>query len=168
MPASINKVPAGLLGFLGIKNGGENPTQLESQLRTSVDLWPLYQAGYGEIVSAAINVAAAGFPVGGAPFTVPDNQYWWCFEYSIQSNTALGAGQVLQSVPGYVIPSAGANLFFGVGPPSNRATTGLFMSASNSEQFILPPGALLAQNAVEVAAGPVNCTANLRFIRLPS
>lgn len=168
MPASINKVPGGLLGFLGIKNGGENPTQLEPLLKTVIDLWPLYQVAYGEVLSSAINAAAAGFPTGGAALTVPSNEYWWCFEYSIQSNAALGAGQVLQSVPGYVIPSAGANLFFGVGPPSNRATTGLFMSASNSEQFILPPGAVLAQNAVEVAAGPVNCTANLRYIRLPA
>jgi len=60
MPA-INRIPHGLLSFLGIKNGGRNPQVLSEQLAANFDLmqWYLQQNSESLSVNAAVN--ALGF-----------------------------------------------------------------------------------------------------------
>ena len=54
MPAVLSKIPAGLLGFLGIKNGGEYPQQLLRELVPTWDVASLYYGfsfNYGQVIS---------------------------------------------------------------------------------------------------------------------
>jgi hypothetical protein len=165
MPAAINKVPGGLLGFLGIKNGGENPTQLEPLLRTSVDLWPMYLASYAEFNRSTFS-ANIGFPSTGQ--SVPQGEFWWILDHSITNSAALGAGATLQLATGYTLPIGAANPVVATGVPSNVATVGQFASCYAAEPvLLLPPGASLAAIVTQIAAGPINCDSVIRYVRFP-
>jgi hypothetical protein len=76
----INRNPNGLLGFLGIKNGGRNPGVLTAELSADFELSELYYCN-NPIMDAytQLGVAAAGSYVA---FTPPDNNVWKVLEYS--------------------------------------------------------------------------------------
>lgn len=77
---TINRSPNGLLGFLGIKNGGRNPQQLTEILQGNYQLNELYDANNPIWdVNTQLGVAVAGSYVA---FTPPDNNVWKVLQYS--------------------------------------------------------------------------------------
>ena len=61
--SSINRQPNGLLGFLGIKNFGRNPTSLGEQLAPTWDISRLYMADAAWWTRVDVAIGAPGYQV---------------------------------------------------------------------------------------------------------
>lgn len=119
-PAFINRIPSGLLGFLGIKNGGENPQQLSNILVPMLDLIPLYDL-QGVEYSQAVSTLGAGVTTFGIPGS---NNRPSSFFHTLNFGVAVNCG-------------AGANCYYQIGV--YRA----------SQAFFVPLGPIVyADNAV--------------------
>lgn len=86
--SAISRIPAGLLGFLGIKNGGQYPQRLTQDL---VGVWNLREQylEYGAQLGGAVGgVSVAGYGVTVAP---PAGEVW-CL-HDIGCSFTVGAGE---------------------------------------------------------------------------
>ncbi|HEY3496419.1 MAG TPA: hypothetical protein VGK73_17085, partial [Polyangiaceae bacterium] len=93
-PAVLSKLPLGLLGFFGIKNGGQYPQSLGQTVLPTLELGKMLAANYNENFSVPC-VAALGFVTGnvlatGLPAVVPGSELWWV--NCISQNSFTGAG----------------------------------------------------------------------------
>lgn len=93
-PAVVSKVPAGLLGFFGIKNGGQYPQSVVPTIAPTLELAGILVANYNENISVPL-IAALGFVTGnvlatGLPAVVPASELWYVSALSIQSFTGAG------------------------------------------------------------------------------
>lgn len=88
---SINRAPTGWLGFLGIKNGGRNPSQAGDFLSPTWDMSDLYLATNRVWITTGGNITATG--AAGGP-VVPQNQVWYVQGFCVFA-APLVAGNVL-------------------------------------------------------------------------
>lgn len=143
MPA-LNRQPMGLLDFMGIKNGGENPRDLSTTLAGTVDLMGLYTVPYAAISVAAGSLTAAGTLLLFGPALATDIEGWIVHNCSVYVDAA-GAGDAVTLVGGITDPQ---NNFVAV-------TQHLSLSVAWGclvwpERLLLAPGQSLA---VRVLAG---------------
>lgn len=90
--SAINRQPQGLLGFLGIKNGGRNPEALSPVLAPTWDLHELYLYGNDEWDYATGSFAAVGYvPL----FTPPTGEAWYVLSCGVWTDT-LAAGETIR------------------------------------------------------------------------
>lgn len=73
MSTRINRVPLGLLDFLGTKSLGDNPSELMAEVRPTLNLFPFFAAE--RFVVNGEN-ASASTGAGGQTFTVPKGELW--------------------------------------------------------------------------------------------
>lgn len=74
MTQRIQRPPTGLLGLLGSKGTGINPSELEDRVQPTVDLTPFYQSqDIQTAIASGTPVTAAG---AGASLVVPNGEYW--------------------------------------------------------------------------------------------
>ena len=73
MPALIQRIPPGLLSFLGLKSTGQNPNVLADTVVPTLNLEHLYLAQDLRVSSATQNVANAGQSISLA---VPNGEAW--------------------------------------------------------------------------------------------
>lgn len=71
--SKISRIPAGLLGFLGIKNGGEYPQEIAKILAPTWELRELYLEYGAQLGGATGSVNAAGYL---AVATCPPGEVW--------------------------------------------------------------------------------------------
>lgn len=91
--SAISKIPAGLLGFLGIKNTGQYPADLANQLVPTWDLARLYY-GYEFRYNGLISTINA---VGQSVIIqVPIGEVWLVHDYSIAVTAGAGEGATFQ------------------------------------------------------------------------
>jgi len=84
-PAVLSKLPLGLLGFFGIKNGGQYPQSLGNVVLPQLDVLPLLQANYHENLAGgagAGGITAIGFkqmldPATTVAVIVPAAEIWY-------------------------------------------------------------------------------------------
>jgi len=89
----INRVPNGLLGYLGIKNFGRNATFLSETLTPVWDTSELYLAND----AVYLNSTAGGLGLGiTLVFDPPMDEVWWVHDYSVVFETAVGGAVVAQ------------------------------------------------------------------------
>jgi hypothetical protein len=93
-PAVISKLPIGLLGFFGIKNGGQYPQSIVPTIAPTLELAGILAANYNENFSVPC-IAALGFVTGnilatGLPAVVPAGELWLVTEFSLNSFTGVG------------------------------------------------------------------------------
>jgi hypothetical protein len=93
-PAVISKLPIGLLGFFGIKNGGQYPSSIGQVIEPNLDLGGILAANYNEKLAVS-PIAALGFVTGnflasGLPAVVPAAELWWVSACSLQTFTGVG------------------------------------------------------------------------------
>ena len=157
---NINKLPLGLLGFLGIKNGGRYPEELSNILSGTWDLGPLYLDTNSENSSAVLAIAGIG---SQAFFTVPVGQAWWV-RYGSAATGTLGAGQTIQL--GLQTTDAAGLVTTAINQMSQSRTVGQRCATALERDVILGPGATFGINCTELVAGPVNVTVAIRFARL--
>lgn len=93
-PAVVSKLPLGLLGFFGIKNGGQYPQSLVPTIAPTLDMAGILVANYNENLSvpvaAAIGFQTANILASGLPAIVPASELWWVSALSVQSFTGVG------------------------------------------------------------------------------
>jgi len=97
-PAFINRIPSGLLGFLGIKNGGENPQELSKILVPTVDLIPLYDL-QGVTYTQGFSTLTSGVTIFGFPLSGNTGSSYF---HTLNFGVAVGCG-------------VGANCFYQIG-----------------------------------------------------
>lgn len=88
MPASIQRVPIGLLDHLGIKSTGDNPSILTDSVIPTVDLTPMYLINRWEYINVTTAVAGAiGVVTAATPtdLQVPNGQLWIVQDFSVRS-----------------------------------------------------------------------------------
>lgn len=164
----INRVPYGLLGFLGIKNGGRNPVSLNDTVAPVWDLAGLYLETNTEFFSTTVNVNALGYFVG---FSSSIAEVTYVHAFGVMSNAALGAGVTLAAVPmvtdqngittGNAVPLQTSDI-------SARATTGNRFVCALERPIIMAPGQQVGIFVYDLTAGPVACTAAIRVSRMPT
>lgn len=148
-PPTINKLPEGLLGFLGIKNGGRYPDQLSSTLLPVADLLAWYANTNRQYFRTAINIAALGQTTF---FTVPAGEYWYVLHASFITG-AMGGGQVLNGFLSFTDAAGLRNI--GVNDRAAAAATVGEVFASQARDFWMGPGESIGLYASELAVGPI-------------
>jgi hypothetical protein len=102
-PLSIQRLPKGLLDWLGMKGSGETPTQLAATVAAVNDIGELYLLDrLGQANSATIAIPTVGTFQGTASgnTVVPDLTIWLVKSISITTGT-LPAGTSYTARPGY-------------------------------------------------------------------
>ena len=158
--SAINRLPLGLLGFLGIKNGGRYPQDLGAQLNPTWDLSPLYYNGNSESRADVLAIAALG---SQAFFTVPTGEAWVVLLASAATGT-LGAGVTIEL--GLQTTDAASLVTIAVSPMSGARTVGARCAVNLADPIYLGPGSTFGINCTQLTAGPVNVTLATRFARL--
>lgn len=87
-PPEINRLPLGLLGFLGIKNGGRYPTALAPGLTPTWDQGRMYLEPAARYVAGSGTINANGFVGSIAP---QPGEIWVVHDCSLV--VAAGAGE---------------------------------------------------------------------------
>jgi len=87
----INRQPAGLLGFLGIKNFGRNPDVLASTLAPTWDVASLYLNDAAQYQMVTDGALAAGNHLVVTP---PQNQVWYVTDYGAFFEAGAGAALI--------------------------------------------------------------------------
>jgi len=94
---TISKLPFGLLGFLGIKNGGQYPGVLgDTLLPVFPEILPLICASWAEEIHTASGTTAAGpgnFQTFNTALQVPQGECWYVYLLSVR--VATGAGETI-------------------------------------------------------------------------
>jgi len=92
-PAPLNRQPLGLLGFMGIKNGGENPRTLANVLQPVIDLTSLYTIPASVIGSSSSTFTATGLTLWG-PALQTDPDVWVIHNASIYVDASTAGDSV--------------------------------------------------------------------------
>lgn len=156
----INRIPWGLLGFMGIKNGGRNPSALADFVQPGWDLSELYLQTNSEFFSTSGNINALGYNLG---FSSSLAEVTWVHGYSVVTST-LTAGQTLNAC----IMVADQNGITGVayGNLQTQAAPGNRFLLALERPVILSPGQQIGFYVSNVAAGPIAYTTQIRVSRL--
>jgi len=157
--SGINRIPQGLLGFLGIKNGGENPRQLSNVLVPVWETRDLYTFTNSEISSVILGIAALG---SQGYVTIPTGELWLILQQSASSDT-LTAGQSLEFSTNWTDPAAVVNIETGL--TSGVRTVGARVTAVSQRAYYASAGSQVGINCTQLAAGPVNVRLKTRFAR---
>ena len=166
MSGNIQKVPAGLLPFLGIVGDGQAPRSLADVVAPTLDTMPFYAARSLQVV--AQNTAALSAAGAGTALVVPANEWWLVFGMSV----SIFAGAAAQQMAGFIglqIPS-GSNTV--VMAASNSDLLSVAANDSNrcgwaGSPFLLAPSSAI-NGALQrnVAAGTVQVTTSALVMRL--
>lgn len=156
---AINRRPGGLLGFLGIKNFGRDPTGLSEVLIPTWDLATLYLNSAPRYAELTVAGAVAGSRITHAP---PQGEMWFVSNFSIRViSTAASAwnGSVCrfgQLQTEQVLLSDSLSL--GASVSGNKIAQGC--------PTYLAPGEGIGYFTNDVA-GTVNVVAQVRYVPLP-
>lgn len=89
----IQKPPAGLLGFLGLKQSGDTPNTLQGFVQPQIDALPFYLANARKALFVS-SAGVAGNTNGYVPFTVPpivpEGQLWLISQGQVALGIAPG------------------------------------------------------------------------------
>lgn len=161
MSGELSRVPLGLLGFFQVKNGGQNPQQLQPGLTPTMDLTPLYLNAAAQYLQVVTTISATGYLV---LFQPPPNESWWLTDFS--ADIATGVGESWQGTLGRATPSNLAQVRLR-DERSLAASQWLCMAAPNERPLILSSGENcgILTNAF---AGVIDVVTQIRYIILPS
>jgi hypothetical protein len=162
----INTLPLGLLGFLGIKNGGQYADTLGPTLLPTLEQAGWYFANRAEVLTATTTANAVGSWFFGTTFDVPQSQIWIVLDSAVYTNALLGseAAELVQVID---FPTTGnVPCFIGDAGP-RKISTGHRATASKNREYIwMPPGSRFGFFATELTtAGTITVQGNLRFVR---
>lgn len=101
-PPVISKLPLGLLGFFGIKNGGQYPQTLGNQISPTLEQLGILAANYHTNHAYIATPTAAGWfqatvAIAGVPQRVPAGELWYISSCSMHLSS--GAGDALVATP---------------------------------------------------------------------
>lgn len=158
--AIVNRLPLGLLSFLGIQNGGKYPDMFLSTLAPVLDLGGHYVNTNREYLtsSVAVNVLA-----NTTFHTVPNGEWWNVMHASVFTAT-MGAGS---AYAGVITILDAAGLVTHMLGQSRSAVSGpgaVFVGAAQAP-FWVGPGERIGVYTTHLAAGPISVGVSLAFAR---
>jgi len=175
MPDSkpIQTLPCGLLGFLQLKNLGQNPSILPDTIQSTLDLreWLLETNAENPLTPSSVIVTSG--VVGLVLFTtlpliVPDREWWFVENYTLTMGV-VPAGDEIAAAPAMRTSVAGAPQQLILAPEFEVEVSTVNQSGcASARDFWLGPNMELGAwvNRV-VAAGNLTIAARVRFTRLP-
>jgi len=161
--APIQTQPAGLLGFLQLKNMGQNPSVLPDRLQPILEMFEWYMQSSAEILQQA----GSAFTTAGVKVihTVPAGEWWVVDDF--QAVATIDVGGSLEAAPCYQTPG------FGLGHLIDELRTfavaggnAPFFMPRDNRPLLLPPGSTLGLFVRNVAVGVTVLVGNVRFARL--
>jgi hypothetical protein len=167
---SVSKLPYGLLGFLGIKNGGQYPGFLGDTIQPIInyELMQLYLSTWGEefhFASGGVAAGAGAFQTFNTALTVPLGEVWYVGLLSVRIQT--GAGEALTANLAVRRPNAAAT--------SNHVALGISTTVGASQFFDLTMDRpFFAGNGDEIGlwlsalTGAPTVRPDIRFLRMPT
>lgn len=167
---TINKLPAGLLGFLGVKNGGRYPQDLNLTLQPTWDLQEQYFVANCELFQQTVSVATGtnSYPAAIGP---TQSEYWVVQDYSGRI-TLQAADTSIELALGYEFQGTPLGPFMALqNLTGTYATGGAAKGVSvvaDRKWFVLPPGSLLSITANAVIAANRNLDLRARICRMPA
>lgn len=160
---SINRQPAGVLGLLGIKNGGEYPRDLSNVLVPTWDMTDLYVLNASEYLTRTDNVTATGTLQTDGP--IP-GEVWRVTEFGARTGN-LAAGETIQFALGLFGPGTAPIYVPLTSVQSASAVAGDRAQAAIQRPVLLNPGETLGVFITDVTTvGNVPVLTSLRFTRL--
>lgn len=157
----INRLPWGLLSFLGIKNGGRAPSQLGDLL---VPVWnsaDLYTQTNSECVDVVANITATGF---NTFVEVSAGEHWLVHEFA-GFTAPLGAGQSLKYACCALGGVGSSHLI--LAETTVGAVVGERSGSSCQPGRWFPPRTQFGFLCYQLAAGPVGLQTAIRITRFP-
>lgn len=158
---TINRIPLGLIGFLGIKNFGQYPQNLTRDLVPTWDVGNLYLNSSATYLQVVSTINATGYTI---VFSAPQNESWWISDYS--TDIATGVGETWQGTLARATPNNNGQVRLR-DDRSLVASQWLAMAAPVREGFILGPGESLGVLTNQVT-GVIDLVAQVRFTILTS
>lgn len=166
-PPPINRLPVGLLGFLGIKNGGAYPQALGADLAGTFELQNWYMQTNSQSIQLNGNVSALGFNANW--WTVPNGETWAIHNCFVNSQAVLTAGQTLGCVGAWirsalqVLPATLTEL-----PPLATGSASVMVAAkSDITPIFVAPGGVIGVYAYTLTGGPILTTMTLTYVPIP-
>lgn len=164
-PPAVQTIPYGLLGFLGVKSMGKNPSPLRDDLQPTIDLTRWYYELDSTIFGAdAIAVPAAGGLTASTFIVTPQREGWWVT--NIHCVTGNMPATPARDFYVAVLTAQGWTRKVFVAPKTNPAVGDTVVVAVN-EPFFMWPGDALAVGHWAVASAGYNATINLKRKAFP-
>lgn len=165
--------PRGLLGFLQLKNLGQNPAVMDDRLSMGLDLSQWYletNADDLQRYTAAFATGSNGYAsfTTPGPLQVPAGEWWLVNNYTIRANTLL-AGETVRFACGLVPQpniAVGVTLQLGDYCPAVSGAN-QSVAASIRAPFFAPPGSELVIDLSQcTTAATIGFTGMVRYTRL--
>jgi hypothetical protein len=158
----MSKIPAGLLGFLDIKNEAKYPQALLDQLQPTMELFNWYTEVNQEYVESTGLAAVVGS--NATTMVVPAGQLWYVHDYTCVC--AAGAGAAIDLAAGVVFFTTPFSNDFVLGPYS-AAAANQTVKVRAEKSFFLLAGGLLAFEVRSITLAPtVSAFARITRIRI--
>lgn len=172
MSRPIQTIPFGLLGYLQLKNAGQNPAELVDTVQPVLEMREWYYETNAEVIISALSglafIPAATVAGNYTLFTVPNGQFWAILDYNVVINTQ--AGQTVNYRHQYLNAPAPAGAAHGL-------TEYFLFGANNLKHTHMPrsyripivgPGSPIGLNFSDLvtAAADIPGTAAVRIARL--
>lgn len=157
---AINRQPFGILGFLGIKNGGRNPATVADTLAPTWKYDDWYLNTNTELLTLSGTVNAVG---GWIFFDVPADRVWWVSNFDVFVST--GVGEAIRYNLCRFINRTEAQRCVLTPQDSIGASTDLRSGVTTP--MILAPGEGLGLNIMSIT-GTVDFFANVRLAQCPT
>jgi hypothetical protein len=161
---TVAEIPAGFLSLLGLKTGGDNPSEMNRELAAVIELRHQYIQSKIEHVFAlfTLNVAVGTFVEQDAPtlpgellLEVPPGEIWWIEQYSARLNPAAGITMevflALKEKPAQWVALSGSS---GSVVNPRVALHGCFSAASPGGGFWMTPGTKLGMLLSTLVGAP--------------
>lgn len=143
-PPVISKLPLGLLGFFGIKNGGQYPQTLGNQISPTLEQLGILAANYHTNHAYIAAPIAAGWTqatvaIAGVPQRVPAGELWYISSCSMHLSS--GAGDAIVASPAVRGTQFGAAAAFYrvLAPPFTLAASQNIMRPCDQYEFWMEP-----------------------------
>lgn len=194
LSSPLQLIPRGLLDFFGIKNAGQYPQQLTSQLLSTFDLSDFYNhakeelyglqgatisipepAGLFHSWTASLSVPAFPYSALTTSIVCPQDETWLLLEYEAMFSMG-GINHRGRIAPAYQISLGGANREFvpacaTLGQTSQAGVSSPSQAPRSAtlQPLWVPPGAILGYVWAEAfdnsPGGTITPTGRMRFVR---
>jgi len=118
-PAVISKLPLGLLGFFGIKNGGQYPQSVIPNIQPTLEQLQILACNYHENITVGIGgITTTGFQgaVVPDPLTIPPSEIWYVSSVTCEPVTFVGDAVVASAVVRSKASNTASNWYRAISP----------------------------------------------------
>lgn len=166
--------PPGLLGFLQLKNAGQNPQVLINALSPVLESFEWYMQATQLQAPYPMSVARTNGQTGATAFTtpagglvVPQREWWWVDTFTVFAG-GLVATDTVQLVPITFDPIAGTLRQVGQEGSQKTGTASTRSVNAFARQFFAPPGSVFGVTASTCeTAGTITVFGYVRYTVLP-